>query len=187
MNSEMIPLQTEGLERVLVPREDIEKRLVELGNEIDAYYAESGKPLLLVGLLKGSFVFLADICRQITKPHSIDFMSIHSYGSGTVSGALKVTLDLTEDVTGKDILIVEDIVDSGKTLSVVQQMLADRGANSVRICTLLNKPSRRNCAVTVDHCGFEIPDLWVVGYGLDYAEKYRSLPYVAVMKNPNEE
>ena len=153
-----------------------------LGAQISRDY--EGKDLLLVSILKGSVVFMADLMRAITEPCSIDFMVVSSYGGAntTSTGLVKIVKDLDQDLSGKDVLIVEDILDTGVTLSHLVPMLKLRRPNSVRLCTILSKPSRRKVDIEPDYCGFEVPDEFVVGYGLDYDEKYRNLPYVGVLK-----
>ncbi len=168
------------LEKVLFTEEQIQKRVTELAEEIDNTY--NGSPIFLVCILKGSTPFTVDLMKKLKSDVYLDFMAASSYGSGTTSmGQLTMTKDLTVDIIGKDVIIVEDIIDSGFTLSKIKEMLQGRGANSVRIATLLSKPSRRVVDVPVDFLGFEIPDEFVVGYGLDYAEKYRNLPFVGVL------
>ena len=169
------------LDRVLFSEEELSRRVAELGAEITRDYA--GKEPLLVGILRGSFVFLADLVRQINLPCTVDFMAVSSYGAGTASsGQVNIVKDLSESIEGRDVLVVEDILDSGNTLSCLLALLQSRKPASVRLCTLLDKPSRRTKAVELHYCGFSIPDHCVVGYGLDYAEQYRSLPYIGVLK-----
>lgn len=166
---------------ILLTQEQITEKVHEMGQKIASDYA--GKRLLLVGILKGAMVFMADLMRAIDLPVTIDFMMVSSYGSGAkTSGHVKILKDLDYEVKDKDILFVEDIIDSGVTLSYLQELMRLRGARSVGLCALLNKPDRRQVDVAVDYCGFDIPDKFVVGYGLDYAERYRNLPYVAVLK-----
>ena len=166
---------------VLFSEEQLEQRVCELAAQIDRDYA--GKEPLLVSVLRGSFVFMADLVRHITLPCTVDFMAVSSYGSGTTSsGQVKIIKDLSEQIEGKDVIVVEDILDSGNTLSYLFQLLQARHPASVRLCTLLDKPSRRTKAVTADYTGFTVDDLFVVGYGLDYAEKYRNLPYIGILK-----
>lgn len=166
---------------VLVSEEQLKARVSELGAQISQDYA--GKDLVLVSILKGAVVFMADLMRAVTIPCSIDFMVVSSYGAGTTtSGLVKIIKDLDSDLSGKDVLIVEDILDTGVTLSNLVPMLKMRNPNSVRICTILDKPSRRRADIRADYTGFEVPDEFVVGYGLDYDEKYRNLPYVGVLK-----
>ena len=170
----------EDVLRVLLSEEEIRTKVRELGGKITADYQNSN--LMLVTVLKGAVVFLADLMRQIDVPAEIDFMVVSSYGSGVKSsGVVKIVKDLDVPLAGKDILIVEDILDSGLTLSYIKELLESRGPRSIRIATLLDKPSRRTVPLTVDYSCFQIPDAFVVGYGLDYAEKYRNLPDVCVV------
>ena len=167
--------------RVLYSEEELEAKCAELGAQISKDY--EGKNLLLVSVLKGAVVFMTDLMRHITVPCSIDFMVVSSYGSGVkTSGVVKIVKDLDADLAGKDLLIVEDILDTGMTLHYLKQLLQDRNPNSIRIATLLDKPERRRAAVRADYVGYQVPDEFVVGYGLDYDEKYRNLPYVGVLK-----
>lgn len=169
------------VKEVLLTEEEIELRVKELGKEITKDY--EGKDVLLVGILKGAVIFMAELCKNIDLPIMIDFMAVSSYGnSATSTGEVKINKDLDFSVEGKDVLIVEDIIDTGFTLSYLTDNLKKRGANSVKIVTLLDKPDRRNVEVKVDYLGFSIPDEFVVGYGLDYSELYRNLPYVAALK-----
>lgn len=171
----------DAIEKVLVSEEELKARVTSLGQQITKDYA--GKNLLMVSVLKGSVIFMADLMRAIDLPCTIDFMCVSSYGSGTKSsGVVKIIKDLDIDLHGKDLLIVEDILDSGKTLHYITKMLSDRGTASIRIATLLDKPDRRTASLTPDYSGFVIPDEFVVGYGLDYDEKYRNLPYIGVLK-----
>ena len=167
--------------RVLYSEEELEAKCAELGAQISKDY--EGKNLLLVSVLKGAVVFMTDLMRHITVPCSIDFMVVSSYGSGVkTSGVVKIVKDLDADLAGKDLLIVEDILDTGMTLHYLKQLLQDRNPNSIRIATLLDKPERRRAAVRADYVGYQVPDEFVVGYGLDYDEKYRNLPYVGILK-----
>ena len=164
-----------------------EKKLAEicdrLAQEITETYKDSGRDLIFVTVLKGSVFFATDLIRRIPMKCELEFMKVSSYGAGTsTSGFIQVHLDLKRDITGEDIVIIEDIIDSGKTLEKLSHLLADRGAHSVRCCTLLDKPDRRVVELNADFVGMEIPDEFVVGYGLDYNEKYRNLPYVGVLK-----
>lgn len=169
------------IKSVLLSQEEISQKIAQLGAQISADYV--GKKLVLVAILKGSVVFMADIMRSITIPCTIDFMSVSSYGSGTTSsGIVKIVKDLDDSLEGVDVLIVEDILDSGKTLSYIRKMLLDRKPASLKICTLLEKKERRESDVVADYSGFDIPNEFVVGYGLDYNEKYRNLPYLGVLK-----
>ena len=167
--------------RVLVSEEDVDKRIMELGKKISEDYA--GKEVHLICVLKGGVFFMCELAKRITVPVSMDFMSVSSYGSGTQSsGVVKIVKDLDESLKDKDVIVVEDIVDSGRTLSYLLEMLRDRGPASLRLCTLLDKPERRVIDVHVDYTGFNIPDEFVVGYGLDYDQRYRNLPYIGVVE-----
>ena len=171
----------EDVLRVLLSEDEIREKVRELGGKITADYKNSN--LMLVTVLKGAVVFLADLMRQIDVPAEIDFMVVSSYGSGVKSsGVVKIVKDLDVPLAGKDILIVEDILDSGLTLSYIKELLESRGPRSIRIATLLDKPSRRKVDLQADYIGFSVPDEFVIGYGLDYDEKYRNLPYVGVLK-----
>lgn len=164
---------------VMISEAEIKSRVAELGKQISDHYRDSGSEMVLVGLLRGSFMFMADLCRTIDVSHEVDFMTASSYGNGTSSTRdVKILKDLDEDIRGKDVLIVEDIIDSGNTLSKVRELFSLRGPKSLAICTLLDKPSRREVDVPVEYVGFAIPDEFVVGYGIDYAQRYRHLPYV---------
>ena len=168
------------LSKILVTREEIAAAVKELGQKITRDY--QGKEPLFVGILKGAVVFFADLIREIDLPLSMDFMVVSSYGASTkTSGVVQVVKDVSQDITGRDVLIVEDIVDSGMTLSYLKKYLSSRGAASIRIVTLLDKPERRRVDLTADYYCFTIPDEFVVGYGLDYAEKYRNLPDIGVL------
>ena len=173
----------EGISKeVLVSEEELSKKVRELGEKITKDY--EGKDLILVGILKGAAIFMADLARRIDLPITLEFLAVSSYGNSTESsGVVKIVKDLDTDGEGKDILIVEDIIDTGLTLSYITENLKKRGAKSVKICTLLDKPERRKIDVPVDYRGFIIPDEFVVGYGIDYAEQYRNLPYVSSIKN----
>lgn len=167
--------------KVLYTEEQLAKKVQELGAQISKDY--EGKNVLLVALLKGAVVFMADLMRSITIPVAIDFMAVSSYGVGTkTTGVVKIIKDLDLDLSGRHVLIVEDILDSGMTLNYISQLLADRHPESMRICALLNKPDRRVADIKADYVGFDIPDEFVVGYGLDFDERYRNLPYVGVLK-----
>ncbi len=169
------------IKEILISEKEIENIVTNLAAQISRDY--EGKKLLLLCILKGSVVLMGDLMKHISIPVQIDFMKVSSYGSGTTSGVLKVSLDLKrDDLDTTDILIIEDIIDSGKTLSSLTKYLIERGAKSVRACTLLDKPSRREVEYTPDYIGREIPDEFVVGYGLDYAEDYRALPFVGILK-----
>lgn len=169
------------IKEILLSEEEIQKRVKELGKEISLDY--QNKNLMVVGILKGAVIFMADLVKNIKLPITMDFMAVSSYGSSTIStGEVRIIKDLDFSVEGKDILIVEDIIDTGLTLNYLTDNLRKRGASSVKICTLLDKVERRTVGVHVDYLGFEIPDEFVVGYGLDYAEQYRNLPYVGALK-----
>ena len=167
--------------RELVSEQEVEARVCELGRQISEDYA--GRQVHLICVLKGGVFFMCELAKRITVPVSMDFMSVSSYGDGTSSrGVVKIAKDLDESLEGKDVLIVEDIIDSGRTLSYLIQILEKRKPRSLKLCTLLDKPERRVKPVTVDYVGFNIPDEFVVGYGLDYAQKYRNLPYIGVVE-----
>ena len=169
------------IKEVLFSEEQLKARIAEIGAQITRDYA--GKNLLMVSVLKGSVIVMADLMRVINLPMQIDFMCVSSYGSSTeTKGSVKILKDLDVDIKGRDLLIVEDILDSGVTLSNLISMLKQREPASVEICTLFSKPERRKVEVETKYCGFTIPDAFIVGYGLDYAEKYRNLPYVGILK-----
>jgi hypoxanthine phosphoribosyltransferase len=166
---------------ILISAEALQARVQELGAEISEAY--EGKEPLLLSVLKGSILFMADLMRALTVPHAIDFMAVSSYGRATQSsGVVRILKDLDEPIEGKDVLIVEDIIDSGHTLEYLRGLLLARNPASLRIVTLLSKPARREVDVPIDWVGFEIPDRFVIGYGLDYAERYSDLPYIGVLK-----
>lgn len=170
--------------RVLLSEEEVDRRIQEIGDQISKDYA--GKQIHLVCVLKGGSFFMCELAKRITVPVSLDFMSVSSYGSDTKSsGVVKIVKDLDESLKDKNVLVVEDIVDSGRTLSYLLEMLRDRGSASLRLCTLLDKPDRRVIDVNVDYTGFQIPDEFVVGYGLDYDQMYRNLPYIGVVEFDN--
>ena len=165
--------------RIMISSEEIKAKVKQLGDKINAHYAQSDKELVLIGLLRGSVIFMADLCRAIEKPHELDFMTVSSYGGGTVSTRdVKILKDLDGEINGKDVLVVEDIIDSGNTLSKVVEMLKTRNPNSIELCTLVSKPSRREIDLEVKFLGFEVEDRFIVGYGLDYDQKYRHLPFI---------
>jgi hypoxanthine phosphoribosyltransferase len=169
------------MKKILLTEEQIEKKVTELAKRITEDYA--GKKLLAVVILKGSFIFAADLIRKIDLPVEVDFMVVSSYGSGTeTSGIVKIIKDLNESIAEKDVLIIEDIMDSGVTLSNLVEVLKTRQPSSMEICALLNKPERRKAEVDVKYIGYDIPDEFIVGYGLDFSEKYRNLPYIGVIK-----
>lgn len=166
---------------VLISEEEVERRICEMGKEISECY--KGEEVHLVSVLKGGVFFTCQLAKRLSVPVSLDFMSVSSYGNGTKSsGVVKVIKDLDEAIEGKNVLVVEDIVDSGRTLSYLLENLKSRKPKSLRLCTLLDKPERRVTDVHVDYTGFEIPDKFVVGYGLDYMQHYRNLPYVGVVE-----
>ncbi|WNC68381.1 hypoxanthine phosphoribosyltransferase [Thalassotalea nanhaiensis] len=163
---------------VMISEQEVSKRVAELGKQITEFYKDRDN-LVMVGLLRGSFVFMADLARAIDINHTVDFMTASSYGNNMESSRdVHILKDLDDDIQGKDVLLVEDIIDTGNTLSKVMQILSLREPNSIEICTLLDKPSRREVPVGVKWIGFEIPDEFVVGVGIDYAQKYRNLPYI---------
>jgi len=165
---------------ILVSEDKIRAKVAELGRQISSDYQH--KELVLIGLLRGAIVFLSDLMRQITIPVRLDFIGIQSYGVSTESGAVRLVMDLETDIADRDVLVVEDIVDTGKTLSYLVENLKARQPASLHVCALLDKPDRRQVPIRVDYVGFEIPDKFVVGYGLDFAEGYRNLPFVGVLK-----
>lgn len=167
--------------RVFLSEKEVDERIQQMGEQISRDYA--GRQVHLICVLKGGSFFMCELAKRITVPVSLDFMSVSSYGSETKSsGVVKIVKDLDEPLKGKDVLVVEDIVDSGRTLSYLLEMLHDRGPASLRLCTLLDKPDRRVIDVNVDYTGFQIPDEFVVGYGLDYGQKYRNLPYIGIVE-----
>jgi hypoxanthine phosphoribosyltransferase len=167
--------------KVLIPREEIQKKTEELAKRISKDY--EGKDLLLVGVLKGGFMFLSDLCRALDIDVSVDFISVSSYGNSTVSsGVVRILKDIDYDITGKHVLIVEDLIDTGLTLTYLKDLFMAKHCASVKICTILDKPSRRKVPLEIDYQGIVIPDKFVIGYGLDYAEKYRNLPDVCVLE-----
>lgn len=175
-----------GVQRVLIPAEDLTARVREIGHQIRADYA--GRTPMLVGVLKGAVVFLADLMRSIDAPCECDFIAVSSYGASTrSSGIVELTKDLSVPIEGRDVLIVEDIVDTGRTLAYLIRNLETRQPRSLRVCTLLDKASRREVPVSLDYVGFSIPDEFVVGYGLDFAGLYRNLPYLGVLAPPESE
>ncbi|OKP76330.1 hypoxanthine phosphoribosyltransferase [Paenibacillus sp. P3E] len=174
-----------SLQKVLVTKTELQQRVQVLGADISRDY--EGKELVLIGILKGAAVFMADLMREITLPIGMDYMSVSSYGaSSTSSGVITVKKDIDTDIRGKHVLLVEDMIDTGLTLQHLKQLFALREAASVRICTILSKPSRRLADIPIDYCGIEIPDEFVVGYGLDYAEQFRNLPEVWIVETGEE-
>lgn len=174
-------MMSKAVKKILFTEEEIQNRVRELGIEITHDYMD--KDLFVVGILKGSFIFMADLVRAISLPLLIDFMCVSSYGrSSTSSGEVRILKDLDFSVEGRDILVVEDIIDSGNTLKYIEEMFKKRGANSVRFAAFLDKYEARTVDIKVDYCGYEVPNDFIVGYGLDYAESYRNLPYIASLK-----
>ncbi len=172
-----------GITKILLSEEEIKTLVDGLGEKITAHYKDAGGDLVVVGLLRGAFVFMSDLIRKIDYPLVVDFLAVSSYGDGTVSsGDVKIMMDLDGAIEGKHVLLVEDIVDTGTTFSKVIKMLKKRSPKSLKVCTFLNKPARRKINVHIDFCGTDIPDEFVCGYGLDYAQKYRNLPYVGVLE-----
>jgi len=171
-----------GVSEVLIDEDRLRSRVVELGEEISADYA--GRDLLLIGVLKGAVFFMADLMRKLTIPCEVDFMAISSYGASTdSSGVVRILKDLDINIEGRHVLVVEDIIDSGLTLSYLMRNLESREPATLEVCALLTKPDRREIDVPVRYVGFEIPNRFVIGYGLDFAERYRNLPYVAVLSD----
>ena len=168
------------LDKILIKEADIRRRVDELGAQVSADYC--GKQPVAVCILRGAIPFYADLIRRISLPVTVDTITVSSYGSGTTSGALKVVTDMRTDVKGKDVLVVDDIIDSGRTSVALINMLKERGAASVKTCALLDKPSRRVVEIKGDYVGFSIPDEFVVGYGLDWDEKFRNLPHIYTLK-----
>lgn len=178
-------LKIHEITKVLVSEEEVKQTVQRLGKEITTHYGQLEKELIVIGLLRGSFIFMADLVRQIKIPLVVDFMTLSSYGDGTVSsGDVKVVMDLDSSIEDRDILLVEDIVDTGRTFSKVIRMMQNRNPRSLKICTFLNKPEARVADIKIDFCGVDIPNEFAVGYGLDYAQGYRNLPYVGVL-NPD--
>jgi len=166
---------------ILLTEEEVDKKIQEIGEQISKDYA--GEQVHLVCVLRGGAFFMCELAKRITIPVSLDFMSVSSYGGDTKSsGVVKIVKDLDDSLAGKNVIVVEDIVDSGRTLSYLLEMLNDRGPKSMKLCTLLDKPDRRVVDVKVDYTGFQIPDEFVVGYGLDYDQKYRNLPYIGIVE-----
>jgi len=182
MSSIAIPALTSDLVRILIDADTIARRVNDLARQINTEYKDIDDKLILVGVLKGSFIFLADLCRKLEIPHEVDFISLSSYGNSDQStGNVRMIMDTRENVEGKHVLIVEDILDSGYTLDYLCRNFTSRNVASLKTIVLLDKPDRRKVDVEIDYLGFAIPDVWVVGYGLDYAEKHRTLPYIAEM------
>lgn len=174
----------DDIERIAFTETDIKQRVNEIGKQITEDYKNLREEIFCVGILKGAAVFYTDLVRSIDLPIRFDFMIASSYGSGTkTSGAVKILKDLDYDIEEKHLIVIEDIIDSGTTMGYLLDYFTRRGAKSVKLCSLLNKPSRRTVEVKIDYCGFDVPDEFLVGYGLDYAEKYRNLPYIGVLKS----
>ena len=168
----------------LIGKDAIAERVAEMGKEISAHYEKTGGELLVIGLLRGSFIFMADLVRAIDYDHEVDFMTVSSYGDSTTSsGDVKIVMDLNKVVSGKHLLLVEDIVDTGHTFHNIINLLKLRNPASISVATMLNKPSRRQKEIKIDYCGFEIPDKFVFGMGLDLEQKLRNLPFIAVMRD----
>ncbi len=177
----MTNIMEQDIERVLLTEEELKAKVKELGDKISADY--QGKEPLLISVLRGSYIFMADLTRALTIPCQVDFMAVSSYGSGTTSsGQVNIIKDLSDSIEGKDVIVVEDILDSGNTLHYLLQVLSARHPASIRLATLLDKPSRRSKPVQANYVGFSVPDKFVVGYGLDYDERYRNLPYIGILK-----
>jgi len=166
----------------LISRDRIEQRVTELATTIARDYADAEGGVLLVCVLKGAFIFLADLARALPVPNAVDFLALSSYGAnGATRGAVRIVLDLRASIRGRHVLVVEDIVDTGHTLAYIQRMLTVRQPASLRTCALVTKPAKREVDVRIDYLGFEIPDVWVVGYGLDHADRWRTLPYIGAL------
>ena len=169
------------VEKVLLSEEQLTQKIAELGEEISKDY--QGKEIVAICVLKGAILFMADLARAVKVPMALDFMAVSSYGNGTsTSGTVRILKDLDNSIEGKHVLVVEDIIDSGVTLKYLLKNLKSRKPASIKLCTLLNKPERRRVEVDIDYCGFTVPDYFLVGYGLDYAEKYRNLPFIGILK-----
>ena len=176
-------MKNQQITKILVSEEEVKKTVQRLGAEITAHYGELERELVVIGLLRGSFIFMADLVRQIKIPLVVEFMTLSSYGDGTVSsGDVKVVMDLDSSIEDRDVLLVEDIVDTGRTFSKVIRMMRNRNPRSLKTCAFLNKQEARIADVQIDFCGVGIPDEFAVGYGLDYAQGYRHLPYVGVLE-----
>lgn len=179
---ELVPSVSEDIENVLITGAEIESKLAELAERLDADYA--GEEVLLVGILKGAFVLIADLARHLTLPVSVDFMAVSSYGSATrTSGVVRILKDLDVDIEDRHVVLVEDIVDSGLTLNYLLRNLRSRGPKSLEVLTLLTKPSQQRMDIPIRYQGFAVPDVFVVGYGLDYDERYRNLPFIATLRS----
>lgn len=176
-------MMNDDIAKVIFTEEQLKAKVEELGAKITADYQDAQEDIFCVGILKGASVFYTDLVREINLPVKFDFMIASSYGNGTsTTGAVKILKDLDYDIEGKHLIVIEDIIDSGTTMNYLLKYFQKRGAKSVRLCALLSKPSRRTVDVKIDYCGYEVPDEFIVGYGLDYAEVYRNLPYIGVLK-----
>lgn len=171
-----------GISSVLIDEHTIQKRIKEMALDIDSYYKESGKDLLVIGLLKGSFMFMSDLVRAMETPLQVDFMNVSSYGNSMTNTEVTILKDIDTHISNMNVLIVEDIIDTGITLKKITEILGTRNPASIKICTLLNKPSRRKKEVPIDFNGFDIEDHFVGGMGLDFAQKYRNLPYIGIVE-----
>lgn len=170
----------QDVSRIIIDQESLQRRIAEMGTQISDDYAPDSRPLL-VCVLKGAYMFLSDLTKQITIPHEVDFMATSAYSGGLDSqGVVRLMLDLKTNIVGRHVLLIEDIVDQGSTINYILRLLKERHPASLKVCTLLNKPSRRLCDVPIQYVGFEIPNVFVIGYGLDIDEMYRNLPYVGV-------
>lgn len=178
--SEELLVKHPEIESVLFHNADIQRRCQELAAEINTHYA--GKKLVIIGILKGAFMFMSDLVRHLTVDHVVDFMALSSYGSSATRGAVRIIMDTRQDVTGLDVLIVEDIIDTGYTLQFLRNLLATRGPKSVSTAVFLRKGECIKVEVPVEFVGFDVPNHWVVGYGLDYAERLRTLPFIGILK-----
>lgn len=171
-----------GISKILIEKEEITEKVKELAKRISEDYKNAENTPVLIGLLKGSFIFIADLSRYIDIPIEIDFMIVSSYGNNKIGSEIKILKDIDIQLSGKDIIIVEDIIDTGYTLEKICEVLMTRNISSLKICALLNKPSRRKVNINIDYNGFDIEDEFVVGYGIDYAQKYRNIPYIGVIE-----
>ncbi len=173
----------DDVKEILFTKEQLQSRIAELGQQITRDFADKEEPVVLVSVLRGSYIFMADLSRAIDIPVQIDFMSVSSYGAGTkTSGQVEIKKDLSDPIEGVHVIVVEDILDSGTTLSYLLEVLSARHPASISLCTLLDKPERREKPIYAKYVGFTVPNAFIVGYGLDYAEKYRNLPYIGVLK-----
>ena len=173
----------ENIDRILFTEDEIKQRVAEIGAGITQDYKDDPDGVILISVLRGAAIFMADLARQIQLPCEMDYMAVSSYGNGVKSsGVVRILKDLSSQIEGRNVVIAEDVLDSGLTLSYIKELLESRGPRSIRIATLLDKPDRREAPITADYVGFVVPDQFIVGYGLDYAEKYRNLPYIGVLK-----